>query len=124
MTCNDVKKDNGKGTGPCVGSAKLSRKLAKKRQHIEVITENDETSFLADKNTADDVKTEIVKDEPEVKSEQVTDKCSGWEPQLWREQLQNVNEMRRERNAPVDTMGCDVISDEKALPHVSVIHSM
>ncbi|KAJ8298357.1 hypothetical protein KUTeg_024888, partial [Tegillarca granosa] len=39
-----------------------------------------------------------------------------WEPALWREQIQNIYEMRKERNAPVDTMGCDVISDKDASP--------
>lgn len=41
-----------------------------------------------------------------------------WEPALWREQIQNIYEMRKERNAPVDTMGCDVISDKDASPEV------
>ena len=40
------------------------------------------------------------------------------EPQLWREQIQNIEEMRKFRDAPVDSMGCDVISDDKASPEV------
>lgn len=41
-----------------------------------------------------------------------------WEPVKWKEQLNNVREMRKSRDAPVDTMGCDRISDEKASPEV------
>ena len=50
--------------------------------------------------------------------EEVQKKTSDWEPPLWREQLKNIYEMRKYRNAPVDTMGCDVISDTLASPEV------
>ncbi|KAL8587456.1 Endonuclease III-like protein 1 [Nucella lapillus] len=50
-----------------------------------------------------------VKDEPEVKT-------FKWEPPLWQEQLANIVEMRKFRDAPVDTMGCDVIGDRGASP--------
>ncbi|XP_048761051.2 endonuclease III-like protein 1 isoform X1 [Ostrea edulis] len=43
---------------------------------------------------------------------------SSWEPSLWRDQLKNIYEMRKSRDAPVDTMGCDVISDTLASPEV------
>ncbi|XP_050394327.1 endonuclease III-like protein 1 [Patella vulgata] len=39
-----------------------------------------------------------------------------WQPVKWREMLNNIREMRKNRDAPVDTMGCDVISDHKAEP--------
>ncbi len=45
-------------------------------------------------------------------------KRSKWEPTLWREQLTNIYEMRKHRNAPVDSMGCDVISDATESPKV------
>ena len=41
-----------------------------------------------------------------------------WEPQNWRQQLANINDMRKHRDAPVDTMGCDRISDTRAEPKV------
>ncbi|ELU08655.1 hypothetical protein CAPTEDRAFT_25579, partial [Capitella teleta] len=37
-------------------------------------------------------------------------------PSNWEEQLANIQEMRRKKDAPVDTMGCDVITDQKASP--------
>lgn len=45
---------------------------------------------------------------------------SSWEPSLWRDQLKNIYEMRKSRDAPVDTMGCDVISDTLASPEVKL----
>ena len=48
-------------------------------------------------------------------------KKEKWQPPLWKQQLLNVYEMRRRRDAPVDTMGCDRISDQKAEPRVSVV---
>ena len=46
-------------------------------------------------------------------------KKEKWQPPLWKQQLLNIYEMRRRRDAPVDTMGCDRISDDKAEPRVS-----
>ena len=45
-------------------------------------------------------------------------KKEKWQPPSWRPQLENINEMRKNRDAPVDTMGCDVISDVQAAPEV------
>lgn len=45
-------------------------------------------------------------------------KNERWEPPNWIEQYDNILEMRKQHNAPVDTMGCDRISDEKAEPRV------
>ncbi|ESP01460.1 hypothetical protein LOTGIDRAFT_95778, partial [Lottia gigantea] len=39
-------------------------------------------------------------------------------PPLWYETLINIREMRKNFDAPVDSMGCDVISDHKAEPKV------
>uniref|UniRef100_A0A0B7A6W1 Endonuclease III homolog n=1 Tax=Arion vulgaris TaxID=1028688 RepID=A0A0B7A6W1_9EUPU len=46
------------------------------------------------------------------------EKCheTVWYPPLWQEQLANIMEMRKKRDAPVDTMGCSVISDASATP--------
>lgn len=41
---------------------------------------------------------------------------SMWHPPLWREHYANIMEMRKFRDAPVDSMGCDVISDVLARP--------
>ncbi|BFZ17745.1 hypothetical protein BsWGS_20784 [Bradybaena similaris] len=47
----------------------------------------------------------------------VAEKCSTlWSPPIWQEQITNIMEMRKNRDAPVDTMGCSVISDRNARP--------
>ena len=43
-----------------------------------------------------------------------------WEPTSWKQQLQNIKEMRLKKDAPVDVMGCDKLSDENATPEVTV----
>ena len=50
-----------------------------------------------------------------------TAKKDKWQPSLWKQQLLNIYEMRRCRDAPVDTMGCDRISDQNAEPKVLVV---
>ncbi|XP_064605698.1 endonuclease III-like protein 1 [Liolophura sinensis] len=45
-------------------------------------------------------------------------KNERWEPPYWKEQYDNILEMRKHHDAPVDSMGCDRISDEKAEPKV------
>ncbi|GAA55643.1 guanine nucleotide exchange factor VAV2 [Clonorchis sinensis] len=41
-----------------------------------------------------------------------------WEPANWRLQLQNITQMREDRDAPVDIMGCERLADRKADPKV------
>ena len=68
------------------------------------------------------VKTEThCKEEVEQSHDNVDQKKMKWEPPLWRKQLENIYTMRKNRDAPVDTMGCDVISDATAAPEVCEI---
>lgn len=46
-----------------------------------------------------------------------------WEPPNWQQVWENIVEMRKERSAPVDSMGCDRISDEKAPPQVKYMNT-
>ena len=43
------------------------------------------------------------------------------ERNCWREHLNNIERMRSERNAPVDSMGCEQICDKSAAPEVSIV---
>jgi hypothetical protein len=43
-----------------------------------------------------------------------------WEPKNWPKVITNIREMRKQRDAPVDTMGCDKCSDKSAPPEVNV----
>jgi hypothetical protein len=38
-----------------------------------------------------------------------------WEPSVWSKQLQNIEIMRKDRNAPVDIVGCESISNIEPL---------
>ena len=58
-----------------------------------------------------EAKTEMKTDDQLVKSE-------AWEPHNWRDQLRAIQEMRKERDAPVDTMGCERCHDHDALPQI------
>ncbi|XP_048408315.1 endonuclease III-like protein 1 isoform X2 [Stegostoma tigrinum] len=46
----------------------------------------------------------------------VEDTPSKWEPENWREQLDNIREMRKGRDAPVDHMGAEQCFDKTAAP--------
>ncbi|XP_054762382.2 endonuclease III-like protein 1 [Lytechinus pictus] len=45
-----------------------------------------------------------------------------WEPVMWKEQLENIREMRKNRDAPVDSMGAEKICDSSAAPEVYRYH--
>ena len=94
------------------------------------VTSGCEMSFLDSKARKRDnshVKIEYEKQEPCVdkkcdsteEEKSPAAKKEKWQPPLWKQQLLNIYEMRRRRDAPVDTMGCDRISDDKAEPRVS-----
>lgn len=64
-------------------------------------------------------KTDKIKTEPKIKIEDSSSKDSvslekqvKWEPKNWHQLLANIREMRKEKTAPVDTMGCDKCFDE------------
>lgn len=44
-----------------------------------------------------------------------------WEPNNWILLLNNIREMRKHQDAPVDTMGCDEISDRSSPPEVGIL---
>ncbi len=48
------------------------------------------------------------------------DEDSPWAPPDWKRVYDNILEMRKGRDAPVDSMGCERAHDEKAEPKVRV----
>ena len=83
--------------------------VGSKRSHIKTEPVDDSMQICGDDQSAQYVFR--VKDEPDTKKEKK-------EPPLWQEQLSNIFEMRKFRDAPVDSMGCDVILDRTASPKV------
>nr|CAD7441683.1 unnamed protein product [Timema bartmani] len=53
---------------------------------------------------------------PETKDRDVPDKKTRWEPRDWVQVADNIREMRKGCDAPVDDMGCDKCMDEDAPP--------
>lgn len=111
---------------PAVGSKK-----ANERKHIKI--ESDENRKPT---TSIEIKQEIEDDSKSVKQgtkrksndkkpiaiktegtecvPESNEKQTKWEPNNWQQLLANIREMRKERNAPVDTMGCDKCYDENS----------
>ncbi|XP_050824728.1 endonuclease III-like protein 1 isoform X1 [Gopherus flavomarginatus] len=50
--------------------------------------------------------------------EETDSKRLKWEPGNWRQQLENIREMRRNKDAPVDQMGAEKCFDSSAPPEV------
>ena len=53
-----------------------------------------------------------------VKREKSEEDTTKWEPENWRELLQNIKAMREDENAPVDSQGCERTADETETPEV------
>ncbi|CAD5124098.1 DgyrCDS12400 [Dimorphilus gyrociliatus] len=54
----------------------------------------------------------------EAENHEIDLKKEKWEPENWKIHIKNIEKMRSEREAPVDTMGCDAVGDKKAEGHV------
>lgn len=83
----------------------------------EIVEEEKPVKQAKKRSSGGNVKTESMKDEPNIKTEEsegssLDTKHTKWEPTNWHQLLANIREMRKERTAPVDTMGCDKCYDE------------
>lgn len=59
----------------------------------------------------------------QIPSDDIEDVCSGtiWQPHDWFSTLENIQHMRRNADAPVDTMGCDMLAKKSADPKVLLL---
>ena len=99
-------------------SSRLSG-MVRKRPNIK--TEESKDCYN-NSHTNDTIEEKCIKSEGSKVKDDIDEssvKRDRWEPPVWRCQLENINEMRKSRDAPVDTMGCDVISDALASPQVT-----
>lgn len=87
-----------------VKSKKVDRKT--KKPQIKIEFENDSNCLT------DAIKTEVL------------EKKLKLEPPNWSLVLDNVREMRKGRDAPVDNMGCDKCMDESAPPQVFMTYAI
>ena len=95
--------------------AALSTNQKEPRRHIKIEYEkrHEEDSSRDDKKTEDVAAKKRKKD---TSTEQT--QGSTWQPPNWREQLANIREMRKTRDAPVDSQGCEKTADESQSPEV------
>ena len=94
--------------------AALSTNQKEPRRHIKI-----EYEKRHEDSSRDDKKTEDVaakKRKKDTSTEQT--QGSTWQPLNWREQLANIREMRKTRDAPVDSQGCEKTADESQSPEV------
>ncbi|XP_074647659.1 endonuclease III-like protein 1 [Tubulanus polymorphus] len=111
-------------------ASKLGRKVknltraddtAKPENKITVKKENPEDSGSKTKRVHSSIQYEtdnklpVIEIKQEIDEEQF-EKELKWEPTFWHEQLVNIREMRKAKDAPVDSMGCDQLGDGEASP--------
>ncbi|XP_058460900.1 endonuclease III-like protein 1 [Malaya genurostris] len=66
-----------------------------------------------------DIKLETKRKEQQEPIPIEQNKLVKWEPNDWRQMLENIRQMRQTTSAPVDTMGCDQFKDDQQLPEKS-----
>lgn len=93
----------------------MSTNQKEPRRHIKIEYEkrHEEDSSRDDKKTEDVAAQKRKKD---TSTEQT--QGSTWQPLNWREQLANIREMRKTRDAPVDSQGCEKTADESQSPEM------
>lgn len=73
-----------------------------------------DTSISETVATEVDEEKETIKTEVELK----------WEPKNWKQLLDNIKEMRRDKTAIVDSKGCERTADVKEKPEVPVLQTI
>lgn len=95
--------------------AALSTKQKQPRRHVKIEYEkrHQEDTSRDDKKLEDVAAKKRKKGMPATQTH-----SSGWQPSNWREQLANIREMRKSRDAPVDSQGCEKTADLNQSPEV------
>ena len=124
----DIGKDTYHKSSGLTGRCRIRRLAKKTTEPVEIQTKKRKHLTVKYESDNDESFTTFIKTEPGTEDrkpklgaedwDRLHGKAVGWEPPNWRQQLQHIKEMREERDAPVDTMGCDVISDHTATPQV------
>ncbi|CAL8079349.1 unnamed protein product [Calicophoron daubneyi] len=61
-------------------------------------------------------RSSAMRDIEDILPEKKCTKTQSWCPSSWRQQLDNIIQMRKSRNAPVDTFGCEQLADKLGNP--------
>ena len=86
------------------------------RKHVKVEYESDAKAARVEKKESE---RNTAKRSGKDNSARQTDEAVQWEPARWRDQLVNIREMRKNRDAPVDSQGCEKAADSNEAPEVS-----
>ena len=94
----------------------LSTRQKQSRRHVKIEYEerHQEHSAASDDNRIENVAAKKPKKELSATQAQTL----SWQPANWREQLANIREMRKSRDAPVDSQGCEKTADVNQSPEV------
>ena len=103
-----------------------------KTEHEEIHEEHESAVQIlgVSKEEAEDAKSTTVKRKGKavpvikVKKEKSEKNVSNWEPENWKELLQNIKAMRKDESAPVDSQGCERTADETETAEVKLCHSL
>ena len=93
------------------------KKPARKHVKIEYESENQDGGR---ERASDDLKEDVASKKRKKDTSVTKKQSSDWEPANWREQLANIREMRKLRDAPVDSQGCEKTADMNQSAEVSV----
>ena len=116
------------------GAAKSSSKpISRKRQHVSIQYETKtpdvqntvkkQYESIASRQTKGNVSknkigAKTMSDDGGDKKIPFSSSGDRWEPPEWQVMLDNIREMRKHKDAPVDSMGAEKICDENAPPKV------
>uniref|UniRef100_A0A8D8M8N7 Endonuclease III homolog n=1 Tax=Cacopsylla melanoneura TaxID=428564 RepID=A0A8D8M8N7_9HEMI len=107
-----------------MSTAVLTESTANGRQKRKPVNvqydEIDGSSNILNKTDRTSTKKKVQR-EIEGKDEEESKK-NKWEPENWNQVLQNIREMRKNLDAPVDSMGCDQSYDKDISPQIRRFH--
>ncbi|XP_076325936.1 nth-like DNA glycosylase 1 isoform X2 [Tachypleus tridentatus] len=95
------------------------KQYCRKRQHLSIEYGLQNIRGNTSKDVAEKGRKIMSKTDPNGK-----ETVLSWEPLFWKDVLKNIKEMRKVKNAPVDTMGAEKCTDMDSPPEVSHFHTL
>lgn len=88
----------------------LGKKKEPARKHVKIEYES-ENQDGGREQASNDLKEDVASKKRKKDTSVTKKQSSDWEPANWRDQLANIREMRKLRDAPVDSQGCEKTAD-------------
>ncbi|XP_015184724.1 PREDICTED: endonuclease III-like protein 1 [Polistes dominula] len=123
--CKEIEKkmnEEGRTSKDIKESEKGQKKRVRKKQNVPIKIEYEESNEVKPQIKSDDTvpivevntKENIIENRIMKNEETEDDASSAWEPSNWKRILENIQEMRKHKTAPVDEMGCHKCADPDA----------